>query len=54
MINFRISSEKIRIFAENKRMNANHNIDTAKAYFEGMLSAAYGVKAFCDSVPEWQ
>lgn len=35
-------------------MNANHNIDSARAYFEGMLLAAYGVKAFCDSVPEWQ
>ena len=35
-------------------MNTNHNIDTARAYFEGMLLAAFGVKVFSDSVAEWQ
>lgn len=35
-------------------MDANHNIDLAKAYFEGMLWAAYGVKIFSDSAAEWQ
>lgn len=35
-------------------MNTNHNIDSARAYFEGMLLAAFGVKVFSDSVAEWQ
>lgn len=35
-------------------MNLNHNIATEKAYLEGMLWAAYGVKIFSDSVAEWQ
>jgi len=35
-------------------MDSNHNIDTAKAYLEGMLWAAYGVRVFSDSVAEWQ
>ena len=32
----------------------NQSIDTAKAYLEGMLLAAYGVKIFSGSVAEWQ
>ena len=36
------------------KMDSNHNIDTAKAYLEGMLWAAYGVRVFSDSVAEWQ
>ena len=35
-------------------MNSNQSINTAKAYFEGMLWAAYGVKIFSCSVAEWQ
>ena len=35
-------------------MDTNHNIDTARAYFEGMLWAAYGVKIISGSVAEWQ
>lgn len=35
-------------------MITNHNIDSARAYFEGMLLAAFGVKVFSDSVAEWQ
>ena len=35
-------------------MNINHNIDTAKAYIEGMLWAAYGVKIISGSAEEWQ
>ena len=31
-------------------MNANHNMDAARAYFEGMLSAAFGAGVFSDSV----
>lgn len=35
-------------------MNSNHNMDTAKAYLEGMLWAAYGVRVFSDLVAEWK
>lgn len=35
-------------------MKINHNIDTAKAYIEGMLWAAYGVKIISGSAEEWQ
>lgn len=35
-------------------MNNNHNKDTAKAYIEGMLWAAYGVKTISGSAVEWQ
>ena len=35
-------------------MNINHNIDTAKAYIEGMLWAAYGVTIIRGSAAEWQ
>ncbi len=35
-------------------MDTNHNIDTAKGYFEGMLWAAYGVRIMSGSVAEWQ
>ena len=35
-------------------INIKHNIDTAKAYLEGMLWAAYGVKVISGSVAEWQ
>lgn len=35
-------------------MNNNYNIDTAKAYIEGMLWAAYGVKIISGSAAEWQ
>ena len=35
-------------------MSSTHSIDTAKAYLEGMLLAAYGVKNICGSVAEWQ
>ena len=35
-------------------MKINHNIDTAKAYIEGMLWAAYGVKIISGSAAEWQ
>ena len=35
-------------------MNNNHNKDTAKAYIEGMLWAAYGVKIISGSAAEWQ
>ena len=37
-------------------MNASSNrrIDTAKAYLEGMLWAAYGVKIISGSAAEWQ
>jgi hypothetical protein len=34
--------------------SSNQNIDTARAYLEGMLWAAYGVRIFSDSVAEWQ
>lgn len=35
-------------------MNIKNNIDTAKAYLEGMLWAAYGVKIISGSAAEWQ
>ena len=35
-------------------MDTNHNIDTTRAYLEGMLWAAYGVKIISCSVAEWQ
>ena len=35
-------------------MDTIHNIDTAKAYLEGMLWAAYCVKIIRGSVAEWQ
>lgn len=35
-------------------MSSTQCIDTARAYFEGLLLAAYGVKIFSDSVAEWQ
>ena len=35
-------------------MDTNHNIDTAKAYLEGMLWATYGVKIISGSASEWQ
>lgn len=37
-------------------MNTSYNqsLDTARAYFEGMLWAAYGVKIISGSVAEWQ
>lgn len=34
--------------------SSNQSIDTAKAYLEGMLWAAYGVKIISGSVAEWQ
>lgn len=34
--------------------SSNQSIDTAKAYLEGMLWAAYGVKIINGSVAEWQ
>lgn len=34
--------------------SSNQSIDTAKAYLEGMLWAAYGVKVISCSVAEWQ
>ena len=35
-------------------MSSTQCIDTARAYFEGLLLAAYGVKIFSDSVAECQ
>ena len=35
-------------------MGTNHGIDNVKAYLEGMLWAAYGVKLISGSVAEWQ
>ena len=35
-------------------MSSNQSIDTAKAYLEGMLWAAYGVKIISGSAAEWQ
>ena len=35
-------------------MSSNQSIDTAKAYLEGMLWAAYGVKIISGSVAEWE
>ena len=35
-------------------MNTNQSIDTAKAYLEGMLWAAYGVRIISCSAAEWQ
>ena len=37
-----------------KDMDSKHNIETAKAYLEGMLWAAYGVKIISGTVAEWQ
>lgn len=34
--------------------SSNQSIDTAKAYLEGMLWAAYGVKIISGSAAEWQ
>lgn len=37
------------------KIDTNYNsIETAKAYLEGMLLAAYGVKITSDSAAEWQ
>lgn len=33
---------------------SSQSVDTAKAYFEGMLWAAYGVKIISGSASEWQ
>lgn len=35
-------------------MNSNQNIDTSKAYLDGMLLAAYGVRIIGGIVSEWQ
>lgn len=35
-------------------MSSNQSIDTVKAYLEGMLWAAYGVKIISGSAAEWQ
>lgn len=35
-------------------MSSNQCIDTAKAYLEGMLWAAYGVRIISGSAAEWQ
>lgn len=35
-------------------MNSNQSINTVRAYLEGMLWAAYGVKIISGSVEEWQ
>lgn len=35
-------------------MNSNQSINTVRAYLEGMLWAAYGVKIISGSVDEWQ
>ena len=37
-------------------MNTSYSqgFDTAKAYLEGMLWAAFGVRIFSDNVAEWQ
>lgn len=35
-------------------MDTNHSIENVKAYLEGMLWAAYGVKIISGSVAEWQ
>lgn len=35
-------------------MYQNQNLTTAKAYIEGVLWAAYGVKIYADSTAEWQ
>lgn len=35
-------------------MDTNQSIDTAKAYFEGILWAAYGGIIISGSVAEWQ
>lgn len=35
-------------------MDNNQSIDIARAYLEGMLWAAYGVRIFSCSVAEWQ
>ena len=45
-----------QIFLNDKNMNTNssQSIDTAKAYLEGMLWAAYGVKIISGSAAEWQ
>lgn len=34
--------------------SSNQSIDTVKAYLEGMLWAAYGVKIISGSAAEWQ
>ena len=34
--------------------SSNQSIDSVKAYFEGMLWAAYGVKIISCSAEEWQ
>lgn len=34
--------------------SSNQSVDTAKAYLEGMLWAAYGVKIISGSATEWQ
>lgn len=34
--------------------SSNQSIDTARAYLEGMLWAAYGVKIISGSAVEWQ
>ena len=34
--------------------SSNQSIDTARAYLEGMLWAAYGVKIIIGTVAEWQ
>lgn len=34
--------------------SSNQSIDTARAYLEGMLWAAYGVKIISGSAAEWQ
>lgn len=35
-------------------MNSIQEVNPAKAYFEGMLLAAFGVRIFSDNVAEWQ
>lgn len=35
-------------------MNTIQEVNSAQAYFEGMLWAAFGVRIFSDNVAEWQ
>lgn len=35
-------------------MNMINEVNTAKAYIDGMLWAAFDVRIFCENVAEWQ
>ena len=35
-------------------MNMINEVNTAKAYIDGMLWAAFGVRIFSENVAEWQ